>query len=136
MSLRTRHFREAEHRVALVDAAFDDALARARQAVSEGAKDLNAILRAYLREALERDLEQRMDRPPGRPVYAHWWEPGDPGTAMEADLEAIRNARASLARDLATNDPKEMEGEARTLLRRHGLPDRLLRPLALGLLEA
>jgi len=52
-------------------------------------------------------------------------------------LLAIRNARASLARDLAANSPDDLaEGEARRLVELHGLPKALLRPLAIGLLEA
>ena len=66
----------------------------------------------------------------------HWQEPGDPGTAAEADLQAIRNAHESLAHDLARNDPKEMEEAAAALLRKHSLPEHMLRPLALGLVEA
>ena len=51
VSLRTRRYREAEYRAALLDRAWDDALARARQAVREtgegGIKaDLNAIRHA------------------------------------------------------------------------------------------
>jgi hypothetical protein len=122
ISLCTRHFREAEHRAGLVDRAFHDALARARQAVSEApateAPDLGPILRDYLRKALERDLDRRMDREAGSAVYAHWWEPGDPGTAQEADLKAIREARASMARDLADNRPQNMAEEAEALIRR------------------
>ncbi len=74
MSLRTRHFREADHRAALVDRAFDGALARARAAVSTGAPDLNAVLRQYLRDALDDDVRRRLATPPGRPVYPHGWD--------------------------------------------------------------
>ncbi|HEY8613167.1 MAG TPA: hypothetical protein VIL69_18025, partial [Roseomonas sp.] len=98
--------------------------------------DLGPILRSYLRKALERDLQRRMDREPGAPVYAYWWEPGDPDTSTEADLQAIREKRAGLAHDLARNDPKDMEDEAAALLRKHSLPEHMLRPLALGLVEA
>ncbi len=100
------------------------------------AVDLNTLLRAALREFLDRDLERRMERPPGTPVYGHWWEPGDPGTAAEADLAAIRNAQASLRCDLTENSPKEMQEEAERLIREYGLPDHLLGPLTYGLIEA
>ncbi|HEX3403908.1 MAG TPA: hypothetical protein VHT74_26655, partial [Acetobacteraceae bacterium] len=60
------------------------------------AVDLNTLLRSYLQELLAKDLQRRLERPPGAPVYGYWWEPGDPGTAADADLEAIRQARDSL----------------------------------------
>jgi integrase len=119
-----------------VDGVFHEAWGRALSEAEAKGVDLGPILRGYLRDALERDLQKRMDREPGVPVYAHWWEPGDPGTASEADLQAIRNAREGLAHDLARNDPKEMEEAAAALLRKHGLPEHMLRPLALGLVEA
>lgn len=135
LSLRTRRFREAEHRAALVDGAFGAALARVSVDGNKLTADLGPILAAELRDALERDLRDRMERPPGRPVYAHGWERGDPETATDADLRAIREARASMAQRIADNDPMELEDEAARLLRRHGLPEHLLRPLAMGLLE-
>jgi hypothetical protein len=51
--------------------------------------DLNLLLRARLQEFLADDLQRRMERPVGAPVYAYWWKHGDPGTAIDADLEAI-----------------------------------------------
>jgi len=54
----------------------------------------------------------------------------------EADLQAIRQAREGLQRDLAENSPKEMEEEAERLIRQYGLPEKLLRPLTYGLIEA
>jgi integrase len=137
MSLRTRHYREAEHRAALLDQAWERTLTTvAAVDETDAAERIKAILRDKLREALETDLKARMNRPPGQPVYAHWWEPGDRGTATEADLEAIRAARRSLARDLADNRPDDLtEDEADALISRHGLPTHLRSRLALGLME-
>ena len=78
ISLRTCRFREAEHRAAILDAAFDDALRRARENVTD-AVDLNTILREYLKKFLREDLERRMERPPGTPVYGHGGSPATPG---------------------------------------------------------
>ena len=137
LSLATRHYREAEHRAGLVDAAFRSAWERAVSEADVNKVDLGPILRGYLREALDRDLQSRLDRPPGAPVYAHWWEPGDPGTATEADLQAIYNARTSLAADLAANRVDDaVEEAAASLLRQHGLPGDTLQALAAGLIEA
>jgi hypothetical protein len=85
LSLSTREFREAEHRAAILDQACGAALRRARTNVTDTA-DLSTLLREYLREFLDRDLQRRMERQAASPVYGHWWEPGDPGTAADADL--------------------------------------------------
>jgi hypothetical protein len=135
LTLATLRYREAEYRAAQIDAVFEDAWGRALNDVSRAGGDLRAVLREELKQALERDLRLRMERQPGHPVYAYWWEPGDPGTAQEADLEAIRHAKASLADDLASNSPKEMALAAERLLREHKLPEQLLGPLTFGLIE-
>lgn len=136
LSLSTRNFREAEHRAGLLDQGFHSAWRRAVNDAEANRADIAHLLREELRKSLEGDLQSRFERKPGTPVYAYWWEPGDPLTAAEADLGVIRNARASLARDLAENSPKEMEDHAQHLIREHGLPDSLLAPLTAGLIEA
>lgn len=136
VSLATRSFREAEHRAEMLSGGFIVAWERALVAEKGGA-DLAGALRDYLKGMLDRDLERRLERQPGQPVYAHWWEPGDPGTAAAADLDAIRNARDSMANDLAQNTPGDMlEAEADALLARYGLPTDLRRSLVVGMLEA
>jgi hypothetical protein len=123
------------NRAELLDGAFADAQVRTGTDMGDAA-DLNAILRSELADSLKDDLRMRTDRVPHTAVYAHWWERGDPETAQEADLQAIRDARASLARDLATNNPDDMlEDAARRLLTLHGLSEEMLRPLMLGLME-
>jgi hypothetical protein len=136
LSLGTRSFREAEHRAELLDRAFKGAW---EQAVADEAKgaDLGAILKDYLREALARDLKRRFERRPGEAVYAQWWEPGEKQSLAEADLWAIRQAKASLTSNLARNDADElMEAEADRLLAEHRLPPELRQRLLTGLLEA
>jgi hypothetical protein len=102
VSLRTRRFREAERRAALLDAAFDDALYRAKANVTD-TTDLTTILRDYLREWLDEDVRCRVERRPATPTYAYWWEPDDTETATEADPRAIRDERSSLRYVLAHN---------------------------------
>jgi hypothetical protein len=136
LSLRTRRFREAEHRAALLDEAFDDALRRARANVTDTA-DLNSILRKYLRECLDADVRRRVERQSGRPIYAYWWEPGGPETATEADLREIRAERSSLRYVLDHNSwQPDLEDHARSILAEHGLPDQLLGRLVYGMTEA
>ena len=59
LSLRTRHFREAEHRAALVGDAFPEAWRLARRAMADGGgtADVGAVLRACLSDALAVDLD-------------------------------------------------------------------------------
>jgi integrase len=97
--------------------------------------DLQALLRAELELSLQDDLKRRLERLPGRPLYAHWWELGDEQTAQEAELSAIRNAKSSLARDLQHNTLVEMEDYAEKLVHKHGLPPEVTKELAVGLIE-
>jgi integrase len=77
-----------------------------------------------------------MERPLGRPVYAYWWEPGDPETETEADLKEIRGERSTCQYHLKKDMSSQMEEYAAELIRRYGLPEETLRPLAYGLVEA
>jgi hypothetical protein len=119
-----------------MDAAFDEALRRATANVRDGA-DLNAILRDYLRDCLDRDIQRRVERTSGAPIYAYWWEPGDPETATEADLRAIRDERSSLQYVLKHNSRQlDVEELAQKLLHEHALPEDLIGRLIIGLTEA
>lgn len=136
ISLATRSYREAEHRAALIVRGFRGAWETAVVAEKGGA-DLAGVLREHLKAMLDEDLERRFERRPGQAVYAHGWERGDPGTAIEADLATVRKARDSLASDLAENTPDDlMDMEATALLARHGLPVHLKQRLIAGMLEA
>ena len=137
LSLATRAFREAEHRAAMIDGGFGDAWGRALSSGADGAR-LAAVLREYLRQILDEDVTRRLQRSPGAPVYAYWWEPGDEGhTRDEADLCEIRNSRESVAATLANNwrDPSTEE-QAEHLAAVHGIPGHLLGRLVRGMIEA
>lgn len=69
ISLGTRHFREAEHRATLIDSAFRQSWERAQTAVS-GTESVAGVLKEYLRDALEADLQWRLNRPGGRSLYS------------------------------------------------------------------
>lgn len=60
MSLRTRRFREAEHRAALLTEAFGAAWTRATVEAEATGKDLQAIIRDYLRDVLDGDIPGRL----------------------------------------------------------------------------
>ena len=65
LSLRTRSFREAEHRAGWLDSKFREALERMTHATA-----IADILRIHLAESLERDRQQQIQTRSGRPVYA------------------------------------------------------------------
>lgn len=58
VSLRTRRFREAEHRAVVAGAAFDAAWEKVKAMDGQGAQ-VATIVREYLREALARDMDLR-----------------------------------------------------------------------------
>lgn len=60
ISLRTRRFREAEHRAALLTEAFGAAWTRATVEADATGKDLQTILREHLRAVLDGDLPGRL----------------------------------------------------------------------------
>jgi len=137
LSLGTTAFREAEYMAAVIDGAFPEAVASVSGMSSDSRMtDLNAILRSYLRAALEADRANRMERIAGKPLYAN----GSMGTvaqAAEADLDAIRAARARAWAALASDAPgDDIAVMADLLLQRHRLPEDQRRPLLVGLMEA
>ncbi len=135
VSLRTRNYREAEHRAELIDGVFHGALARARLAVSQRGADLNAVLRVYLREVLTADEEQRLAAKPGRPVFTT--VTADPeATATDLDLECLDHLLGDAREALAERETGTVAAVVSDLMLRHGLPEEVRPRLALGVLEA
>jgi hypothetical protein len=80
----------------LVNGALEGAWAKAMAGSGsdhDQAARLAAILRDTLRETLDLDLQRRLERPGGQPVYTHGWERKGGGTTLDADLNTIRDAR-------------------------------------------
>lgn len=121
MSLGTRRYREAEHRAALLDLAFSDVWGRVLSEEKKGA-GLGPILRAYLREVLERDMAAE---PPDASHPLPMWPLG----MLEATLEDARGA-------LADRDPRNCAQTVEALMQRHGLPEHVRHRLGIGVLEA
>lgn len=117
ISLRTRHFREAEHRAAILDRAFREALNKAMDQSTGKLADLNAILREYLNEQLDGD------RPGSVPLALH-------------PLAALEDYLSDTLRDLQNRDPRRLAHVVAELMARHGLPEAERDRLGLGLLEA
>jgi hypothetical protein len=122
--------------VGLLEEVFKDALNKAKANVTDAVVGLNSLLQQYLQQLLAEDLRRHMERSAGGPVYGHSWKPSDPGTAADADPQANRQARDTLKRDLAANNPEQTEAEAEGLLRHYALLGHLLRPLTFGLIGA
>jgi integrase len=107
----------------MLDDAFHDALARARAAVSDGAPDLNAILREYLRETLEHDLSP-ITRPMASCPRVLW-----PAGLLEESLDEAK-------RYLASRDIYMLEHRVARLMRQHELPQGMRSAIEVGVLEA
>ncbi len=114
VSLRTRNYRQAEHRAGILTRAFEGALTRAMGDVAGDKAKLNAILRDYMRAYVE-----------GGAVPLPMWPPNE--------LSALLDDAASA---LADRDPKNRRSEIEGLMQHHGLPEDMRPMLALGVLEA
>ena len=136
VGLQTTSYREAARRGALLDEVFDEGLRLAKATAMDDNEQLGPILRNYLRRFLDRDMQRRSERSSGEPVYAYWWDRGDPETPSEADLKEIRGQQSTVSYYLEHSIPPEIQEEAEELVRTYGLPAHLTRPLALGLVEA
>jgi integrase len=106
-----------------MDRAFDGALERARAAVTAGNGDLNAILRAYLKEALERHLTTSISPSGALPMGLR------PLGMLEMEAADTRDA-------LAARDYRHFNQEVDDLLERHGLSADLRDCLGIGVMEA
>jgi integrase len=138
LSLRTRHLREAEHRAALLDRGFDDALTRATANVTDAA-NLNAILRDYLQACLDADLEWRVISPSARTLFGAGSRlPDDDGlqfTAAEHDLDTLSSLIGEAREALAERNARSVAERVDSLMKEHSLPEALRGKLALGVLE-
>lgn len=123
VSLRTRLYREAEFLAGVVDSSFEAALTQAKAAVTAEAPDLNAILRGYLKEALEKHLQSELT-PSGAVPVGRW--PLGMLEAAEADGRAA----------LADRDYRNLRETIENLMERHSLPEDLRDRLGIGVLEA
>jgi integrase len=106
-----------------MDRAFDGALARARTAVTAGSGDLNAVLRAYLKESLEKHLTTTISPSGAVPMGLR------PLGMLEMEAADTRDA-------LAARDYRHFNQEVDDLLERHGLPTDLRDNLGIGVMEA
>ena len=125
LSLRTRRYREAEHRAALLDGRFNLVWreAPARMMEDKDGTKFAAILRDYLREVLAADLAPVA--PPHGPVPRGFWP-----------AEWLEDALANTLDALADRDPRPVAHDVDRLMRRHGLGEDVRDGLGIGVLEA
>lgn len=131
VSLRTKGFREAEHLATVLDHSFDHVTKNNKKMTTP---DLQAILRQYLKGALEADLEQHHAAKPGKPVYtSNVEEHTDP---IDADLGVIEYLLDDYREWLARREIKHTEPALNRLMTEHQLAEDHRVPLGLGLLQA
>jgi hypothetical protein len=126
ISLRTRQFREAEHLAKSLDKAFPDAWNSAVNEAAHGGgnADLNAILRGYLNLLIGVDLDQRLRKAAGQPLYD------------AADPIAIHGVRERERRAWVTGTPSApVARTAAVLIAAHGLPEGFRRMVEVGVSE-
>jgi hypothetical protein len=133
LSLRTRRYREAEHRAALVDEAFGSAWERALL-VGMSDADIKRVLREYLQEALDEDMQRRLATPPGRPVYPVGWDGEEEPAKHDLDSNTMGLILAEDA--LAERDFASVAGTVEELMAKHRLPETARPLLSLGVLQA
>jgi hypothetical protein len=125
----------AEHRAALLDEAFPDALSRAKAQMTDDL-DLNSVLREYLTACLDADLEWRAMRPNGRELFGGVSSlPDLQFTAAERDQDAMAWLIGKAREALANRDTRAVAQRVDGLMKAHGLPEDLRSKLALGILE-
>nr|WP_052388609.1 site-specific integrase [Belnapia moabensis] len=133
LSLRTRRYREAEHRAGLVDEAFGSAWERAVAAGMSDA-DIKRVLRQYLQDALAEDMRERLATSPGRPVYPSGWD-GEVEPAHH-DREMITEGMALAEEALAERDFARVADTVGALMATHDLREEVRPLLSLGVLQA
>jgi integrase len=127
VSLRTRRFREAEHLAGMLDNAFSNAWSLAMREAAAGGDgaNINAILRHYLQLLIGVDLDQRLRKAPGQPLYD------------ETDPIAIRGVRDRERQAQATGIPSAPVAKTATvLMATHGFSEEFRRMVEVGLSEA
>jgi hypothetical protein len=134
LSLTTRRYREAEHRAKIVDQAFIEVWGRVG-IVTAGTAEVRRVVREYLKQALETDLEWRAVKAPLRPVYSNADEDLD-HNAVELDLEVLGSLISDAREALGRRDFRSVRSTVDSLMEEHGLPAERRNLLALGLLEA
>lgn len=130
VSLRTDHYREAQHLARVADSAFRKFF---RSAVLMS--DVQTILRQHLVEALAEDRERHLATPYGRAVYAKSDQIDDSNSPLDADLDLIGRLLSDAREALATRDTRRVSHLVKQYMERHGFDEPSRHQLAMGLLK-
>ena len=134
LSLGTRRYREAEHRAAILDRAFDEAKMQV-MGMTLGLAEVRRVVREHLRQALETDLEWRTSKRRGEPLYT-LAAPDLDDSATDLDLDVLDYLISNAREALSERDFHSVRSTLDALMEEHGLPAEQRNFLALGLLEA
>lgn len=131
VSLRTSHYREAQHLARVADLAF-----RSFFRSVPSMADIQTILRQHLVDALEEDRARHLSTPHGRPVYVQGGQLDDHDCPVDADLELIGTLLSDAREALATRNVKRVAHLVQTYMTLHDLGESQRHALAMGLLKA
>jgi len=131
ISLRTKHFRDAQHLARVADSVF---VRFFRSAVRMA--DVRTILHQHLAEALSDDREVHLATKHGRPVYASVASVTDDLSPIDADLDLIGDLLGDAREALATRDYKRVDHLINRYMQLHDLNESQRGELAIGLLKA
>jgi integrase len=134
LSLGTKLYREAEHRAALLDETFSRVWERV-VGMSGGLAEVKRVVREYLRDALETDLEWRATRRPGRALFTNAHEDLH-NTVNDVDLDILDSLISDAREALERRDFRSVRSTADALLKDNRLSEDDRNLLSLGLLEA
>ena len=128
VSLRTRNYREAEHRAGRLDAVFRRAVA-----TMQDRSALTIILRDRLRQQIGDDEAQWLRTAPGRPAYTWVDDDEDP---VKADIEATEGWLVEARIDARGRHFTGYEEAADAIIAEHGLSVADRSEVLLGLAQA
>jgi len=131
ISLRTKHFRDAQHLARVADSVF---VRFFRSAVRM--TDVRTILHKHLAEALADDRDVHLATRHGRPVYASVDSVSDDVSPIDADLDLIGDLLGDAREALATRDYKRVGNLINHYMQLHELSESQRGELAIGLLKA
>lgn len=141
LSLRTRNYHRAVYLCGLLDAGFAECMNMNSVSVidpmnknSSTSVDLKPILKEYLQDVLDRDLEQHRSTSPIQGVYIKGRAYPEQ-SRVDADLSFLSSVRSEFLEALNERDTRPVEAEALELMEKHGVPKHQQMELCFGLMQ-
>lgn len=134
VSLKTRHYREAEHRARVLDAAFQEAWGNVTaEKAPKVTVDVLAVVRGYLGRVLDHDLQVRR-KTPSQSIFGLTPEPGE--TVDSLDLAFVDAELQQARSELAQRAYEAQRPLIDELMAEHNVPPSQRADLAFSLLRA